>query len=104
MDIKEVRQQYPQYKDLSDDELGRALHKKFYADMPYDTFATKVGIRPEQPLKIGVEGLPSAITETAKEFSAPSKFAIGAAGAINSMAMRLKQMLGRSLPNKKPKA
>ena len=97
MNIQEVRQQYPQYKDLSDDELGRALHKKFYADMPYDTFATKVGIRQEQPLKIGVEGLPSAIAETAKGFSTPSKFAIGAAGAINSMAMRLKQMLGREL-------
>jgi hypothetical protein len=92
VNIQEVRQQYPQYKDLSDDQLGRALHGKFYSDMPYETFATKVGIRPEKPLKIGAEGLPEAIAETSKGFSAPSKFAIGAAGAINSAAMRLKQL------------
>ena len=92
MDIKAIRAQYPQYQDLSDDDLGRALHKKFYADMPYDTFASKVGIRPQEPIKVGAEGLPKAIAETAKEFSAPSKFAIGAAGGLNDMAMRLKQL------------
>lgn len=43
MNIAEIRQKYPQYEDLSDDELTQALHKKFYADMPYDEFAAKVG-------------------------------------------------------------
>jgi hypothetical protein len=45
-----------------------------------------------KPVKIGAEGLPDAIKETAKGFSIPAKFAIGAAGAVNDMAMRLKQI------------
>jgi hypothetical protein len=41
--IEQVRQQYPQYGDLSDDQLAQALHKKYYSDMPFDTFAGKIG-------------------------------------------------------------
>lgn len=92
MNIQEIRSQYPQYNDMSDDDLGRALHKKHYSDMPYEAFASKVGLRPEKSLKIGAEGLPEAISEVSKGFSVPSKFAIGAAGTINDMAMRLKQL------------
>lgn len=49
MNIQEVRQQYPQYSDLSDEQLARALHAKYYADMPYEAFAAKVGTAPQQP-------------------------------------------------------
>ncbi|MFA6204457.1 MAG: hypothetical protein WC710_14865 [Gallionella sp.] len=42
--IAEVRQKYPQYADMSDDNLAQALHKKYYADIPYDDFAGKIGI------------------------------------------------------------
>lgn len=45
MNIQEIRARYPQYSDLSDDQLGKALHSKFYADMPYDEFAAKTGIK-----------------------------------------------------------
>lgn len=41
--IEGVRQQYPQYGDLSDGQLAQALHKKYYSDMPFDTFAGKIG-------------------------------------------------------------
>jgi len=95
--IADIRAQYPQYGDLSDDQLGRALHAKSYSDMPYEQFAAKVGIRPPQPLQLGAEGMPQSIAETAKDFSAPSKFMIGAAGSINDMAMRFKQLMGRTL-------
>lgn len=44
MDIRAVRQQFPQYSDLSDEQLVRALHAKFYADMPYDEFARRAGL------------------------------------------------------------
>lgn len=47
--IAEVRRQYPQYKDLSDQELGDALHAKFYPDMPRDQFNAKVGLAPPSP-------------------------------------------------------
>src|SRR3569832_343289 len=42
--MQEVRSKYPQYSDLSDEQLAGALHKKFYADMPYEDFAKKVGL------------------------------------------------------------
>lgn len=42
--IGEVRQKYPQYSDLSDEQLGQALHRKYYSDMPYEQFAGKVGL------------------------------------------------------------
>lgn len=49
------------------------------------------------PLKIGAEGLPDAIKQVSDEFGPLSKVAIGGAGAINKMAMRLKQIVGRDL-------
>ena len=44
--IAEVRQQYPQYSDMSDDQLAGALHKKYYSDMPEDKFRQKIGLQP----------------------------------------------------------
>lgn len=49
MNIAEVRQQYPQYQDMSDEQLAVSLHQKFYADMPFPEFATKVGLGKETP-------------------------------------------------------
>lgn len=42
--MQEVRAKYPQYNDMSDDQLAGALHKKFYSDMPFDQFAGKIGL------------------------------------------------------------
>lgn len=44
MNLQEIRQKYPQYADLSDDQLAQGLHKKHYADMPYEQFAGKIGL------------------------------------------------------------
>lgn len=41
--ISEIRDKYPQYKDLSDQALADALHSKFYSDMPKEDFYAKVG-------------------------------------------------------------
>lgn len=46
MDIQTVRQKYPQYGDLSDEQLAKALHGKFYSDMPYEEFSSKIGMTP----------------------------------------------------------
>lgn len=43
--IAQIRQQYPQYQDLSDDELARGLHSKYYGDMPFEQFAERIGYR-----------------------------------------------------------
>ena len=42
--IAEIRQQYPQYQDMSDADLAGALHKKFYSDMPVAEFNAKIGL------------------------------------------------------------
>lgn len=55
--MAEVRAQYPQYNDLSDEQLAQGLHSKFYSDMPYDEFAKKVGLSkpPEQRMETDAE-------------------------------------------------
>lgn len=42
--LAEIRAQYPQYKDLSDQSLADGLYKKFYSDMPRAEFDKKVGL------------------------------------------------------------
>lgn len=44
MDIREVRQKFPQYNNLSDVELADALHEKFYPSIPLPEFYEKVGL------------------------------------------------------------
>jgi hypothetical protein len=43
--IAEIRQQYPQYDDLSDTALADSFHSKFYSDIPKDTFYAQLGIK-----------------------------------------------------------
>ena len=47
MNISEIRQQYPQYSDLSDTELANALHDRFYPDVPIAEFYGKIGLATE---------------------------------------------------------
>jgi hypothetical protein len=42
--IAEVRQQYPQYSDMSDADLAGALHAKYYSDIPKSDFDKKIGL------------------------------------------------------------
>lgn len=45
-DFTELRKQYPEYDDLSDDALAKAFHSKFYSDMDFSDFAAKIGLAP----------------------------------------------------------
>lgn len=45
--MADVRTKFPQYHDMSDDQLAGALHQKFYADMPQDQFYAKIGYAPK---------------------------------------------------------
>jgi hypothetical protein len=47
--IQEIRKKYPQYKDMSDQQLASALHKKYYSDIPENDFYQKVGIKNNAP-------------------------------------------------------
>lgn len=45
MTIDEIREKYPQYADMSDEDLARALHQRFYSDMDFGEFAGQIGLR-----------------------------------------------------------
>ena len=42
MNLSEFRQENPQYNDMNDADLSKALHKKFYSDMPISKFNSKI--------------------------------------------------------------
>ena len=43
--IEQLRKQYPQYDDMSDDDFAKAFHKNFYSDLEYDDFAKRLGVK-----------------------------------------------------------
>jgi len=49
--LAEIRQQYPQYDDLSDQQLTDGLYRKFYADMPREEFNRKINYTPPSGLE-----------------------------------------------------
>ena len=51
MNIQEIRAKYPQYDDMSDEQLANGLHKKFYSDMPLDDFYSRIGFAGAKPPK-----------------------------------------------------
>lgn len=70
--LAEVRQQYPQYNDMSDDALASALHAKFYSDMPKEEFDRKIGYNQQPPkqdfaISDAVTDIPSEIGKAAME-------------------------------------
>jgi hypothetical protein len=49
MNIQQIRQKYPQYSDLSDEQLAKGLHQKFYSDLSFDVFAERIGFAKGAP-------------------------------------------------------
>jgi len=71
LSISQVREKFPQYKDMSDEQLAQGLHKKYYSDMPFDAFSQKIGLKREQmpmydPMG-GVTGYTEAKAPVSKE-------------------------------------
>lgn len=62
--MQEVRQKYPQYDDLSDEQLAEALRRKFYSDMPKEEFAAKIGLT-DSSKRVGVGTVPLSKEEYA---------------------------------------
>lgn len=54
MNLQEIRQKYPAYQDLSDQELADALYSKYYSDIPREEYDAKIGIQaPQTPVEKG---------------------------------------------------
>jgi hypothetical protein len=81
--IQEIRQQFPQYSDLSDEDLAHGLHDKYYSDMPFEDFAGKIGLSAQQPQQpVGhAAGLLSTF-ENGMTFGFNDEFASGVDAAI----------------------
>lgn len=47
--LAEIRQKYPAYADLSDQQIADGLYSRHYSDMPRDQFDAKIGFRPTGP-------------------------------------------------------
>lgn len=94
MDIATVRKQYPQYGDLSDEQLATALHEKYYADIPYNDFAGKIGLAAPKPEKAqSVVGMAiNMLTTPMRELAG---FKRGVEDVVDSGA----QMLVNALPD-----
>ena len=60
MNIQEFRKQHPEYEGQSDENLTRALHKKFYSDKPFETFSKVFRGEDVEPIDIET-GAPYAV-------------------------------------------
>lgn len=114
--LAQIRQQYPQYNDLSDDQLADAMHSKFYPDMPRPEFEARIGrsmdpmagasasLGPETPqprsaleregrsFKIGLQGTGSGVVKAA---AMPFDLA---AGGINAGSGLINDVFGTQIP------
>ena len=104
MNFADVRKKYPEYNDLSDDDLAKALHGKFYSDMPFDQFASSVGFgkkveqQRQEPVKRGFFDVPAAISNPTPENIAADplvRFAVGAGRPVAGLT----QLLSRTAQN-----
>lgn len=48
--IAEIRKNYPQYSDMSDEQLADGLYRKFYSDLPREDFNARIGLGAPAPV------------------------------------------------------
>lgn len=94
--IAEIRQQYPQYSDLSDDQIAESLHAKHYADMPYAEFRAKVGLGNGASGSWGRGASGSWDDPQLADKSPLEKFRMGGKVAFGGIGLGVKQLLGKA--------
>ena len=67
MNIKEIRQKYPQYDDMSDVEFADAFHGKYYTDIPKEDFYKTIGVSVKPKTSL-LENPVTGAAETALSF------------------------------------
>lgn len=88
--IADIRKQYPQYNDLTDEQLAQGFHQKFYSDIPYEQFKQQIGLttQPTQPTEP-----PSRMEQM---FGLGSPIARFAKGAVVNPLLGINQMLAET--------
>lgn len=94
--IAEIRQQYPQYSDLSDDQLAESLHRKYYADIPYSDFRRKVGMGAGATGSWGRGASGSWDDPRLADKGPLEKFRMGGKVAFGGLGLGLKQLVGQA--------
>lgn len=59
MNIQQIRNQYPQYNDMSDQQLADSLHSKYYSDIPQSDFYNKIGFNSNNSTSSSTQNTPS---------------------------------------------
>jgi len=85
MNIAEIREKYPQYSDLSDEQLARGLHAKHYSDLNFDDFSQRIGLSKEPTLT------EQTFDQSKQSFLNP----LGAKGAITGEGEDLVNQVGQ---------
>ena len=93
MDMAEVRAKFPQYNDMSDGDLAQALHKKYYADLPFDQFAGKIGLPAADADPLKARKQPATADQKALS-SMPMRYGRGLTDALDAGAQYLPWALG----------
>lgn len=96
--MAEMRQKYPQYSDMSDEQFADAFHAKFYSDIPKDAFYAKIGLQSTPAAQIPGQTVkaPPAQTEVGtmeRMFGLGSPIARTIKGAVVDPALAVNQML-----------
>jgi len=65
--LKEFRVNYPQYDNVEDEPLARALHKKYYSDRDWDDFSSQIGYAPDVDAQAQPEPIPTPQEEPAQD-------------------------------------
>ncbi len=88
-ELDEIRQQFPDYANWSDQKLGRALKKKAQPDMPDDQYWSELGVDPNA-LTLGGKPFPEQRNE--QQFQ-PSDYETPGAALVEG-GMRLPERVG----------
>lgn len=62
--IENIRKQYPQYSDLSDQQLADAFYSKYYSDIPKEQFYSQIGFTQQEPKKESFADKTGRVIET----------------------------------------
>lgn len=83
MDIKTIREKFPQYADVSDRELLSAVHQRYYKDIPFQEFAKTVGFD-ERAAAAAPAPAPAAprLVDKALQFALPGSIPTAIAGKV----------------------
>jgi hypothetical protein len=96
--IAEIRQQYPQYADLSDDQLAQSLHQKHYSDIPYGEFRAKLGLQTGATAQWGRGATGTWESPELAAMSPLDRYRAGGRVAGQEVVMGARQLFGQDVP------